>query len=57
MSIESSEHIVKRRLPVKEELPLLIFEPIYKINDKRHPIELHALGFDPGIEITSMDSF
>jgi hypothetical protein len=32
-------------------------EPIYKIKVKWYPIEIRVLGFDPGIELTTMDSF
>ena len=31
--------------------------PIYKILVKWYPIEIGALGFDPGIELTTLDSF
>jgi hypothetical protein len=29
----------------------------YKLKVKRYLIEIRALGFDPGIELTTMDSF
>jgi hypothetical protein len=36
---------------------ILTYRAIYKFKDKQPLTELHVLGFDPGAEITPMDSF